>query len=233
MEELELEDDLDLEMLELALPEREPRVTNAIFVGESANLTADDLGALLVKGKSTKPPGQRLKTLRNTHHQIAQLLADGVPNHEVSAITGMCASRISILKADPTFAELLEHYSLAKRQAYATMHERMAALGMDAVEALHERILDNPDALPAELLLKTIETTADRTGHGKSQTVNHNSISLTAADIARMKAEQKDGQVTKISSESRETVIRQIRSETVVYSDSEKPLQITSTGGGL
>lgn len=138
-------------------------------------LTAQDLIAMQQEAGIHAPA---LKSIRSYHHTLARTLAQGVKAQEASIICGISISRISILKADPTFAELLEYYTQMEQEQYtvarADMHARLASLGYDAVEILHERLIDEPDAFEPKTLLAILEATADRTGHGKTSTVNAN-----------------------------------------------------------
>lgn len=57
--------------------------------------------------------------LRGIHHEIAQLLAQGLSETEVSAITSYSLSRISILKRDPSFKDLVAFYQKQKTEQFA------------------------------------------------------------------------------------------------------------------
>src|SRR5438105_2787384 len=89
-------------------------------------------------GPGPGPPA--IKTIRQTHHLAARLLAEGRPAVEVAAITGYSQSRLSIFKSDPAFAELLEYYKAQVREAFAGIHERLAALGYSCLEEAQRRL---------------------------------------------------------------------------------------------
>lgn len=156
-------------------------------------------------GASTEEAGIKsvpIKELRQSHHMLARVMAQGISDQEVSVICGYSISRISILKSDPTFQELLEYYKDMETKNYAVaradMHERLASLGFDAIETLHDKLRDDPDSFDPKTLLLVVEATADRTGHGKTQTVNHqHDHSLSPETIERIKlASGGRGQVT-------------------------------------
>jgi len=139
-------------------------------------LTVEELAHASMTPEGSGTPA--LKSLRQSHHQLARVLAQSLTDTEASAITGYSPSRISILKRDPSFLELLEYYKAMEAEqsktARADMHERLASLGFDAVEVLHEKLVDDPDSFDPKTLLAIVEATADRTGHGKTATVQHN-----------------------------------------------------------
>ena len=93
---------------------------------------------------------------------------------------GYVISRVSILKSDPAFQELLVFYREDTDRAYRDMHERMAGLSRDAVDELHARLESDIEAEEKKIsvgqLLEIAKMGADRTGHGpqSSQTVNVN-----------------------------------------------------------
>lgn len=133
-------------------------------------LEAADL-VLLEGEKGSKPPP--LKRIRDSHHAVARLLANGSKPAEVSAITGYSLSRVSILQADPAFKELVEFYrTVGPQQAFADLRERMVTLSLDAVEELRDRLEQDPDSISSSLLLDIAKVFADRTGHAPAKSTN-------------------------------------------------------------
>lgn len=152
------------------------RRTVPLAVRYERELTLDDLLHASTEEAGIKAPP--LKSLRQSHHMLARMLATGHEQEEISAVTGYCTSRISILKSDPSFANLVSYYEGLEAEEHerytADMHKRLAALGFDTIEVLHERMIENPESFTAKDLIAAVELVADRTGHGKSSTVNHN-----------------------------------------------------------
>jgi len=108
------------------------------------SLTAEDMAEL----ETPSPLGSQplpIQQLRASHHQLAQLLAQGRPDQEVSLITGYSPSRISILKKDPTFQELLASYREIREQVFADTLERMRVLGLSTLDELQERLESSPE----------------------------------------------------------------------------------------
>lgn len=141
-------------------------------------LNAADL-ALLETEQGIKP--NPIKRLRDSHHSLARLVAQGLSGHEMSVITGYSQSRISILKADPAFSELVAFYKAnlerIRDELAADGIAKLTALFNDAVEEMHDRILDTPEVLSMDQLGDTAKFAADRIGLGpasKSTSVNIN-----------------------------------------------------------
>lgn len=147
-------------------------------------LTSADL-ELLRGERGTQP--KPIERLRDRHHSMARLIAEGKKIGEVAAITGMTISRLSILQGDPTFAELVEFYRRDVNTQYAELHEHLAGVSLDAVVTLRERIEDDPDQLSTKDLLAIAQLGADRTGHGpvSSQNVNVNMNLASRLEAAR------------------------------------------------
>ena len=159
-------------------------------------LTAGELG-LRVRGRPAHPPivevlgpllpadlatldeargstAEPLKKLRRRHHFLAQALARGEKPGDVANLHGYSASRISILQADPSFAELVNFYADKVDDKYFGMHEKMGALGEDAVDELQDRLDDAPEDFSIGQLLEVTKSLADRTGHGVTTTTEVN-----------------------------------------------------------
>jgi hypothetical protein len=104
-------------------------------------------------------PIPAIQRLRHAHHQLARVLASGVKAVEASYITGYTQSRISILKADPAFQELLAYYAEQREAQYLDVHQRLAVLGTSTAEELQERIDEQPEKFTNRELMELIELT--------------------------------------------------------------------------
>lgn len=128
---------------------------------------------------STAPPlgseTPSIKKIRNTHHKLAQLLAQGTPAVEVSAIMGYSQSRISILQKDPAFKNLLSYYGDMGTIHHVDVVDRLKNLAIDVIEEMQERLEDQDNPLSNNELHKFGEFAADRAGFGAKQTltINH------------------------------------------------------------
>lgn len=148
------------------------RQAKPIYMAPKRELTEADLAVLRnPPALPTGTNGQTLKTLRDTHHLLARLLAEGRKPIEASRITGHSLSRISILKSDPMFCELLAYYQENTEQLYYDVHERLAGLGMNAVAELTERLEEEPEKFGNKLLLEVAEFSLDRSVTPGAKTV--------------------------------------------------------------
>lgn len=156
-------------------------------------LLAEDLVILETTRLGSKP--QSLKKIRAIHHQAARLLATGMKAVEVGALTGFSSSRLSILKNDPTFAELLAFYTEQVNVRFQDMQDKLATLGYDAAQELHERVIDNPEDITNGTLIQLMSAALDRSGHGPTSKhqVNHNHT-FSSEETAEMKAKVLEAQ---------------------------------------
>src|SRR5271163_3308623 len=119
-------------------------------------LGADDL-ALLEAPPPVGSETRAIAELRSTHHSLAQVLAKGHTNEEAALITGYSPSRISILRSDPAFAELLVHYQTLRELVYVDVLERMKVLGLSTLEELQSRLENRPEGFSARELMEMTE----------------------------------------------------------------------------
>jgi hypothetical protein len=147
------------------------RATIPLYADIEGELTREDLESLQTEG-GAKPEG--IKRIRERHHALAKALVDGIPEGEAGIVCGYSASRVSILKADPTFRELMEYYKLGKEERYLELHDKIAGLGQDAVDELTVRLEDNPEDISIGQLLEISKMSLDRSGHGPSSSVEVN-----------------------------------------------------------
>lgn len=173
------------------------RVAEAIDLGTPRPLSEEELSlgqAIRVSGaKNVTSAPPILVKIRSRHHLIAQLLATGMKAAEVSRRTGYSPSRISILQNDPTFKELLEAYKGHHENVAFDVRERLRQLSLDTIDVLQQRIDEDPDQFSSEELFQMAELSLDRTGVGKSSTVQHNfGIDPEMADFLK----QNRGQAT-------------------------------------
>lgn len=155
------------------------RAAKPVVAAELRRLEASDI-ALLATEKGVKAPS--ITKLRDSHHALARCLASGLRPAEASIVTGYSNSRISILQADPTFAELVEFYRSVETEALADLQRRMATMALDALQELHDRLLEDPEKISSSMLLEVIKTMADRTGNGPSSKSTQVSINVNLAE---------------------------------------------------
>jgi len=170
--------DLDLEPIRTS--GRAPKPLEGEIVRQ---LNSADL-ALLETERGIKAPS--LKKLRDSHHAIARCIAQGLPNTEIMVITGYSASRISILKGDPSFQELVAFYKEQNNEAYTEAATdataKLVAVRNDALDELSDRLNDEPEKIATETLLDFVKITADRTGHGPASKSTNLHLHMDLAD---------------------------------------------------
>ena len=132
-----------------------------------------------------------LKRIRSSHHEAARLVGLGKSNQEISLITGYTPQRIVQLKHDPAFCELVTHYQGQVEDLYIDTHRRLAGFTNDAMEVLHERLLEEPQKIKTSDLKDLLTLGLDRTGFGPKSTVNTNikAVVITNAELERIKGE--------------------------------------------
>jgi hypothetical protein len=160
-------------------------------------LTREDLKAT-VPYKRLPPKPSALKRLSERHRNLARIMATGVPVWQAAAITGYTPTRISMLKDDPAFMNLVAFYGESKDAIFETMYEKLAGMGSDAADILRERMEDTPDEITTPALLDMVKVGADRTGHGPQSTnvnVNVNIADRLSAARKRLAAKTIDGKV--------------------------------------
>lgn len=174
--------DISFPVAELLSPEElrrsSGRAMRSTEVEIDRKLTQEDMILLdLEKGVKSSP----IKKLRDSHHLLARYCAEGKGGNEISSLTGYSPSRISILRSDPAFQELIAYYKKfveeTRDTAFASAQAKLAAVNIDALDELHDRILDAPETFNHDQLLDVVVKTSDRTGNGpqsKSTNVNVN-----------------------------------------------------------
>jgi hypothetical protein len=172
---------------------KRPRVpVEEIFLSVEP-LTSEDIEVYKKQMQSGQPLGVTavdIKALRHTHHRLAQMLAVGVDETVAAKLCNYSISRVSILKADPAFAELLAHYSDEVKEEWADFVGTAADLSMDFLQELQKRLDENPEQFSISALNEVLKTLADRTGHApvtKTQNVN---VNLNLGDKLRMARER-------------------------------------------
>jgi hypothetical protein len=153
-------------------------------------LTPDDLPAL--EG-ATPSSGQRLLQIRNSHHALARLLAQGTKQEEASLITGYSPAYISTLKNDPAFEELLSYYATQREQIFVDVLERMKSLGLSTLEELQHRLETEPEKWQRRELMELAELMvvkpmaaklgAQGPGGGNGVTVNVSFVATKAKPV--------------------------------------------------
>lgn len=142
-------------------------------------LELDEVAAHTAREAGTKPSA--LVRLSSRHRQLARLIASGVSTTAAALAVGLTVSRVSSLKSDKNFIDLVEHCKVAQDLAYQSYHEQLAGLSEDAVAELRERVETEPESFENGELLDIIRTTADRTGYAPKR-VEEKNINVNFGD---------------------------------------------------
>jgi hypothetical protein len=168
--------DLDLTIADLGLvppPARGKRAAANLVHSYERDITAEDI-TFLWNAPPIGSQAEAIQKLRQSHHTLAQLLAAGTSQVEASFITGYTQPRISVLLKDPAFCELVEHYATIKKEIYLNVHERLAALGMDALTELQDRLNDpEAESFSNKELMDLVQLTMPKAGYGDRNTQVH------------------------------------------------------------
>lgn len=109
-------------------------------------------------------PVPAIRRMRQSHHLVARLFAEGRKAVEISQITGKSQSWLSTLQRDPAFEELIAYYGGQVEKVYTNVHERLATVGLTALEEIQERLDDDEASAEMSLLelQRIVEMAFDR-----------------------------------------------------------------------
>lgn len=168
-----------MELLDLEVRTR-GRANAQITTTVVRELEAADINAL-----ATAPRGSQsvnIKRLRDRHHALARNLAQGLSERDAAIICGYDLSRVSILKSDPAFKELLEFYRDRQGEKFDDFAGKLATIAGEAANQLIEKLEDDDiDMTPAQLM-QLVELGADRTGFGKQTRSDNLNLHVGLAD---------------------------------------------------
>jgi hypothetical protein len=120
--------------------------------------------------------------IRERHHALARLVAEGLPLAEIGRVVGMTGAGVRAWADNPANAELISQYATGPREALGTFLEARTALRNQAallaskmiVDQLREACDSGAD-IPLDKLLRIMADCDDRTGLGRQEThVNMN-----------------------------------------------------------
>lgn len=159
------------------------RQTKALHAEVVRELTQSDLALLATERGITPTHVQRIT---DRHHALARCLASGMSATEAGLCTGYTGSRISVLRGDPSFENLIEFYRADRGAEVLDLQAKFTALAKDATTEIQERLELEPASFGLDQLLDTVKLAADRSGNGpQSKTTNLN-VNVNLGD--RMKA---------------------------------------------
>lgn len=140
------------------------------IIGEVRELSRADLSHLTEK----RPPNS-IQTLRDNHHRMARALAAGLTTADAAKACGVSISRITSLRSDPSFADLVAHYRALVTAEWVqedTVIEMMRGNALKAQAMLSDKLddaMEKNEFLSTRDLLGIAEQGLDRTGYGKER----------------------------------------------------------------
>lgn len=160
-------------------------------LGPIRELVRDDLKELL-----EKRPVVQLQSIRDNHHRIARAVASGLPNTTIATLCGISVNRVSILKQDPAFNDLVAHYrgmlTAEWTEQIDTVTEFLGSVRTKSLAMLEDKLCaaeENGEFLPTRELVSMAELGLDRTGYGKqSKTFNVNADFASLLEAARQRS---------------------------------------------
>ena len=156
-------------------------------------LVESDLAVLREKSA----PIARLQTLRDSHHNIARLMAAGLSNVRIAETTGHSLPSLSRWRNDPALQELVAHYRTIVTEEWRDEVDSVQRYAMSnmlkAERMLSDKLdkADEEDDLPSYRDLVSITSDRmDRFGFGKRSSQTNLNVDYAAAleaAIARRK----------------------------------------------
>lgn len=147
-------------------------------------LTRDDLACLR---QGEKRVTTRLKGFRDSHHRLARLVAAGLRNEEILRITGYAYSRLSSLRLDPAFQELVAGYRERVNEAFVESQDEFYETSVSnmlraerQIEAHLDRADEEDELIPLKTLMSLTSDRADRFGYGKRTTQTNVNIDFAS-----------------------------------------------------
>lgn len=168
--------DLDLDIAAADFIGRKARPVTAEVTRE---LTPSDI-ALLSTERGIKP--SHISRLSERHHALARCLASGLSVADACAITGYTPSRVSILKGDPSFEELIAFYRGPAAELVQDLGAKMRQNALEAQNILTERLEEEPASFDAGTLLDITKLGADRTGFGPASRTTSVHVHMNLAE---------------------------------------------------
>lgn len=154
----------------------------------------------------TRGQGPAVKALRDSHHRLARMIALGLRNDELLEAGGYSAGRISVLKADPAFQELIAHYRRMVDQGFVEgtdeYYRTVSANRALSARRINDKLADDEEEIPLRTLLAIHSDAADRTGYPKRSVA----VNIAVDFAAKLeKAVQRSKTVRQIEAKSNES----------------------------
>jgi hypothetical protein len=158
---------------------------NAVHVADdTGNKTVHVATSNVVKPLS-EPPS--LKRIKERHHGVARLIASGLSQSMVAAITNYNEQYLSVLLNNPAMEELVSLYRMQQNKSAEIITEKLRTVGTMALEKLADRMEDLDD----NTLVSVAKLGLDRAGHGPASTqkIQQETHFIDHGELMRLNAE--------------------------------------------
>jgi len=115
-----------------------------------------------------------LQRLTARHRELAKKIALGWSTSQCAAYFGFTASRVSVIKADPTFRDLVSYFQMQGDDSHEFYQDNLKRASLQAVLELQDRLETAPEEFDNQELMKLMALTADRTGHAPKRVEEKN-----------------------------------------------------------
>lgn len=136
--------------------------------------------------------------LRDNHHRIARCVASGLTNGQSAEFCGISQMRVSQLRQDPSFQELVAHYRAMLTAEWVAaadpVIEFLSSIRTKSLAMIEDKIdaaAESGEFLPSRDLATFAELGLDRTGYGKvNKNVNVNVDFAANLEAARKRSDR-------------------------------------------
>ena len=179
------------------------RVVRLAPVISCRDLEPAEVVEYLSRENGSKP--SPLQRLSSRHRQIAKYIASGARTSDTAAKFGLSISRVSILKGDPTFQDLVRFYSGLEEDKHVGLLEVLEGLATDSVTTLIDRMEEDAEQFTTQELVIIAKMAADRSGHAPRR-IEEKSVTINFGDRldeARKRAKERlvEGTFTDVTPE--------------------------------
>lgn len=145
--------------------------------------------------QAPRPQGH-IQSLKDSHHRVARAVASGMNNREVAETCGMSYNRVSQLKDDPSFIELVAHYRTMLtedwRETADPVTDYMRSNALKAEQLISDRLdkaMEEDETIPLSQLVQVTSDRYDRLGYSKvTKSVNLNVDFAANLEAARRRS---------------------------------------------
>ena len=123
----------------------------------------------LSEERSVQKPIPLAKRLSQRHRALAQYISLGYTDGECAALLGYSVSRISILKSDPAFINLLAIYLAEQQGRYETVEKKAVGVLEETLDQIADQLENEPEKISMGTKLEIVKTIGDRVGFAPQQ----------------------------------------------------------------